>query len=250
MNSPTPVIASHVSQVLIDGQGVLLNRKTGKYLGLNAVGTQIVEMLQAGNTTEKITEHLASKYRMDKEIIAQDIAKFLEQAAKHQLLASSSEAATFVDSKLASEAAPSLDQELTQAGASAPGWMILRAYVLLFIVDWRLKYHEFDAVLDWLNNRTRKSQTAANSPETDRLIIQQVSHAMSTATKFYYRTRRDCLPNAMLAYYLMKSNGVPVKFCIGVTKFPFKGHAWVEYLGKVVYTTPASLWKYRAIMKV
>jgi len=249
MNGQFPILADHVSHVLIDGEGVLLNQKTGKYLGLNAVGMQILEMSQAGQTIEQIIAHLAAQYRIEKGIIQRDVGRFLEQAVKHELVVFSPEAGPRADCPPYG-VAPVLSKDVPLAGVNPGLLLILRAYVLLFVIDWRLKFRTFDAVLKWLNIKSKKAGATANSSATERTVIQQVRHAVDTATKFYYRTRKDCLPNAMLAYYLMKKRGAPVKFCIGVAKFPFKGHAWVEYEGKVVYTTPASLWQYRAIMKV
>jgi len=243
------MLASHVRRVLIDGEGVLLNQKTGKYLGLNAVGTQILEMIQAGLGTEHITEKLAVVYQVDKATIQRDVEQFLEQAAKHDLLVFGLASESPITADPSAPAAPVLSRDIPEHGAKARLWLVLHAYLLLFIIDWRLKSHSFNAVLQWLNEKS-EGATPTRDPATDRIVIQQVSEAIGGATKFYYRTRRDCLPNAMLAYYLMRRQGVVVKFCIGVTKFPFKGHAWVEYEDKVVYTTPASLWKYRAIMKV
>ena len=250
MNAQEPMLASHVSRVLIDGEGVLLNQKTGKYLGLNAVGTRILEMIQEGLRTEQITEKLAELYQVDRATVRRDVEKFLEQAAKHDLLVlSPAMGGARIAEDSSSGAAPVLSKDIPQDGAKARRRLVLHAYFLLFIIDWRLKSHSFETVLQWLNDRSGGAKPSRDVGAA-RIAIQQVRDAIGRATKFYYRTRRDCLPNAMLAYYLMKKRGVAVKFCIGVTKFPFKGHAWVEYEGKVVYTTPASLWKYRAIMKV
>lgn len=249
MNAQGPMLASHVSRVLIDGEGVLLNQKTGKYLGLNAVGTRILEMIQAGFRTEQITEELADLYQVDKATIQRDVEKFLEQAAKHDLLVFGPTREPRIAADSPSVTAPVLSKDIPQDDARTRSWLVIHAYYLLFIIDWRLKSHSFEAVLQWLNDKSRGARPLRDL-DADRIAIQQVRDAIGRATKFYYRTRRDCLPNAMLAYYLMKKRGIAVKFCIGVTKFPFKGHAWVEYEGKVVYTTPASLWKYRAIMKV
>jgi hypothetical protein len=243
------MLGSHVSRVLIDGEGVLLNQKTGKYLGLNAVGTRIVEMIQQGLRAEQITDRLTELYKVDKATVHRDIEKFLAQAAKYDLLVFGPVAEPQIagDSPLVTAPVPSKD--IPQQGVRARRGLVIHAYFLLFIIDWRLKSHSFETVLQWLNDKTNNSKPSRDV-EADRSAIQQVRDAMRRATTFYYRTRRDCLPNALLAYYLMKKRGVAVNFCIGVTKFPFKGHAWVEYEGKVVYTTPASLWKYRAIMKV
>jgi hypothetical protein len=247
-----PIVAEHVSYILIDGEGVLLNQKTSKYLGLNSTGTRIFEMLQMGCTSEQVVAGLAALYRTPNDIVRRDVLIFLEEAARHGLVAFSPAPGTIVGARLDTVDTPVRTMEIPvhPVRARSIPFLIVRAYALLFIIDWRLKFSKFDTVLRWLKSRDSRCPKEINSAQRDHTLIQQVRRAVTISTRFYYRTRKDCLPNAMLAYYLLKERGVPVKFCIGVTKFPFKGHAWVEYKGQVVFTTPASLWKYRPIMSI
>src|SRR5215467_7927062 len=112
MNASGPMLASHVCRVLIDGEGVLLNQKTGKYLGLNAVGTRILEMVQAGLETEQITEKLAEQYQVDRAIIQRDVERFLEQAAKHDLLVFGPIRGPLIAADSPSVAAPVLSKDI------------------------------------------------------------------------------------------------------------------------------------------
>jgi hypothetical protein len=46
----------------------------------------------------------------------------------------------------------------------------------------------------------------------------------------FYPGRALCLEQSLLLYYLMRRQGIAVKYCQGVQFYPFAAHAWVEYL--------------------
>ncbi len=129
--------------------------------------------------------------------------------------------------------------------------LLIRAYILLIVIDWKLKFRTFDAAHDWMLRAAKAKSSWRNdaAPSTAK-AIDEVHDVVEKASRFYYRTQRDCLPAAILAYYLMRKIGIPVSFCMGVKKFPFAGHAWVEYEDRVVFTTPANVEAYRVILKV
>jgi len=248
-----PTVANHVSYILIDGEAILLNRKTGKYLGLNAVATHIVEMFNGASNIQQITSALAADYNISIELARKDINNFVQEAKAFDVVVlydtPQHESKTSTATR-ANGQAPIRHNSFPQARFKAGPFLIIRAYLCLLMIDLRFQITEFDRVVKWVATDSGSKGTATPDPEIAAKSISQVCHAVQTAARFYYRKRRDCLPNAMLAYYLLRRQGVPVNFCIGVTKFPFKGHAWVEYEGRVVFTTPASLWKYRAVMTI
>lgn len=129
--------------------------------------------------------------------------------------------------------------------------LIMRAWFRLLMIDCRLKFTRFESVQKWIVKAAKlevnhKSGSASSVP----WIIDEASRVVQIASKFYYRVRRDCLPAGMLAFYLMRRRGLPAELCIGVRKFPFKAHAWVELEGRIVFTTPADIAKYKVIMKM
>lgn len=64
--------------------------------------------------------------------------------------------------------------------------------------------------------------------------VWRISEAVRTATRYYYRRRLDCLPRALTIYVLLRLQGVPATLRIGVKRYPFGAHAWVECLGEVL----------------
>lgn len=49
-----------------------------------------------------------------------------------------------------------------------------------------------------------------------------------------YPGRALCLEQSLVLYYLLRRQGVAVKYCSGVIPRPFQAHAWVEYKGDVL----------------
>ena len=70
--------------------------------------------------------------------------------------------------------------------------------------------------------------------QSSRRTVDRIVEAVRTATRYYYRRRRDCLPRALAIYVLLRQRGVPATLRIGVKRFPFAAHAWVECLGEVL----------------
>lgn len=84
--------------------------------------------------------------------------------------------------------------------------------------------------VDWLGLRTVDATSLAVRQRTYR----RVRDVVRTASRYYYRRRLDCLPCAMTAYILLRWRGVPATLRIGVKRYPFGAHAWVECLGEVL----------------
>jgi hypothetical protein len=51
---------------------------------------------------------------------------------------------------------------------------------------------------------------------------------------------RDCLPRSLALYAFLRETGVDVEHCIGVNRFPFAAHAWVEYDGRALVDKPGT----------
>ncbi len=64
--------------------------------------------------------------------------------------------------------------------------------------------------------------------------VERTMAAVRTATRYYWRRGLDCLPRALTIYVLLRRRGVPATLHIGVKRYPFGAHAWVECLGDVL----------------
>ena len=109
----------------------------------------------------------------------------------------------------------------------------IKAYLLFILIDVGFSVYGFGKVYSFFIKTGKKCIQKAPQPEDNEIII-AICRAVRTATTFYYRPRKDCLPKALTIYYLLRRQGVPVNFCLGVKKYPFSAHSWVEYQGEII----------------
>jgi hypothetical protein len=65
---------------------MLLNLKSGRYYGLDEVGTRIWEMLAEGRSVESMVAQLLGEYDVTREKLETDVAQFVETLRSHGLL--------------------------------------------------------------------------------------------------------------------------------------------------------------------
>ena len=71
----------------LQGEAVLLNLKTGVYLGLNQIGTRIWQLLQEDGALNRVVEVMLREYDVTPEKLAQDLLDLVGQMEKQGLLA-------------------------------------------------------------------------------------------------------------------------------------------------------------------
>jgi Coenzyme PQQ synthesis protein D (PqqD) len=70
----------------LQGEAVLLNLKTGVYLGLDQVGTRIWQLLQAEGALSRVLELMIEEYNVTQERCAKDLLDLVGQMEKQQLV--------------------------------------------------------------------------------------------------------------------------------------------------------------------
>lgn len=70
----------------LQGEAVLLNLKTGVYLGLNQIGTRIWQLLQEDGSLGRVMEVMLREYDVAQEKLAQDLLDLVGQMQKQGLL--------------------------------------------------------------------------------------------------------------------------------------------------------------------
>jgi hypothetical protein len=71
----------------LQGEAVLLNLKTGVYLGLDAVGTRIWQLLQEDGTLSRVVEVILAEYDVTREKFESDLLNLVSQMEQQGLLA-------------------------------------------------------------------------------------------------------------------------------------------------------------------
>ena len=112
--------------------------------------------------------------------------------------------------------------------------MAIRALLVLVLVDVGLRFLGFSRVFLFVDRRMRRALTEAAAMPAQRRIVYRVLEAVRTASRHYYRRRLDCLPRSLAIFVLLRRRGVPARLHIGVKRFPFAAHAWVECFGEVL----------------
>jgi len=75
----------------LQGEAVLLNLKTGTYLGLNPVGTRIWQLLQEDGALPRVMEVMLREYDVPQEKLAQDLLELVGQMEEQGLVAQAGE---------------------------------------------------------------------------------------------------------------------------------------------------------------
>ena len=111
-------------------------------------------------------------------------------------------------------------------------------FVLLDACLLVLGFRRVCQLVRWCSRVPTDAGSAARRPTVDRIL-----EAVRTATRYYFRRRLDCLPRSLTIYVLLRRRGIPASFHIGVKRYPFGAHAWVECLGEVLDDS-ANTWRH------
>jgi Coenzyme PQQ synthesis protein D (PqqD) len=65
---------------------VILDLTSGTYFGLNEVGTRVWRLVDEGRDASQIVEIVASEYQADRETIARDVARLLDDLCTRRLI--------------------------------------------------------------------------------------------------------------------------------------------------------------------
>lgn len=128
-------------------------------------------------------------------------------------------------------------------------FMTARALFLFVLIDLGLQFFGFNRVYKAFVRWTRVLRRRVPEGQ-EQQVLDQTLAGVVTATRLYYRRRKDCLPKSLTIYYLVRKQGIPANLCIGVKKFPFAGHAWVEYGGRIVDDFPKRVPLYTLLNRV
>lgn len=70
----------------IDGEVVLLNMTTGRYLGLNRVGSEIWTQLMDQGDPSRVARWVAERYNVEADLVTRDTAALVEDLLRAGLL--------------------------------------------------------------------------------------------------------------------------------------------------------------------
>ena len=127
--------------------------------------------------------------------------------------------------------------------------MTARTILVFILLDVGFRVLGFPRVFRLVDRWGRRPADSA-SPAEQGAQVHRVVEAVRIATRYYWRVRRDCLPRAMATYVLLRQRGLPATLHVGVKRYPFGGHAWVECLGKVLDDSAGGDWRHEPYVPI
>ncbi|MGH7516868.1 MAG: lasso peptide biosynthesis B2 protein [Gemmatimonadales bacterium] len=107
---------------------------------------------------------------------------------------------------------------------------VLRSGFTIFAVKMSLKIRGYGRTIRWIQREVRGVPADASA---DADVVKAAEHAVAMAGALY-PGRALCLEQSLVLYYLLRRQGVAVRYCQGVQPYPFEGHAWIEYRGEPI----------------
>jgi len=78
---------------VVGDEGVLLNLRTQRYLGLNPIGTRVWTIIEHGETVQAAYDTLLREYDVEPAALRLDLDLFIGQLVEHELIANAGHAA-------------------------------------------------------------------------------------------------------------------------------------------------------------
>jgi hypothetical protein len=80
------VVTDDLMSADLGNEAVVLDAQSGKYYGLNEVGSRTLELANNPITVGEILDRLLQEYDVDHRLLEQDVLAFLQQLAAEQLI--------------------------------------------------------------------------------------------------------------------------------------------------------------------
>ena len=113
------------------------------------------------------------------------------------------------------------------------GTMTIHAVLVFLLLDIGVRVFGFPRTFQLMDKWCRRGGVVG-APAAQRRTVRLAVEAVRTANRYYCRRGPDCLPRALAIFVLLRRRGVPATLRIGVKRYPFGAHAWVECRGEVL----------------
>lgn len=129
----------------------------------------------------------------------------------------------WLDSGSSGSTVPAQRSEKKRSETSPRSESTFRALICLLSASLRLRYGRFESAYRWARN-------CARNVEESRSTLDRALAAFSRAEllKISRRGLDDCLPRSLALFRFLSGAGYRVVHHIGVRRYPFGAHAWVE----------------------
>jgi hypothetical protein len=215
-------VSGTVMAAEIQGSVVILDLKTQAYHILNPVGTSMWNALVSEEDAAHALQVLQNRYSAEPTRIQADLEAFRRNCLEMGFLQKD-------------KPAP-IPPSGVRVEAWRRGFLAMRAWWSLFRTGRSLSAKGFS----WTYQDYARIPIPKEAEDSD-LVLKRALSAFRTAENFFLSKRApsDCVPRSLALFRFLRSAGLEVEHRIGVRRFPFQAHAWVEHHGRVVLDNPA-----------
>jgi Transglutaminase-like superfamily/Coenzyme PQQ synthesis protein D (PqqD) len=206
---------------VVDGNVIILDLRSGEYKILDEVATAMWRLALDGVDRQVCVDSLVDQFEAEPVEVAVDLDRFLSDAQAAGLLTQQADLAP----------TPSLRPQSWPESCLMAGawWTLLRTKSLLSAKGFAHVYTRLGAY-------EKPRVKAGDLP----VRLARAERAFSLAENFFVMDSapRDCLPRSFSLYRFLLLAGIPADHVIGVWRFPFQAHAWVECEGNPLFDSP------------
>jgi hypothetical protein len=206
----------------IQGMVVILDMAKEEYFVLDPVATSMWTALIVSDDMDESLISLQDKFSVAQSRLRSDLEGFRRSCIDKGFL-----------QKIKPAAVPC---ELNKVSDYPQTHLFLRAWWSLFRISRRLTNEGLSCAY---NECAHLPIPDTTMHRIDDLLKRSLSAFAKAENIFLSRQApKDCIPRSLALFRFLRSVGIPVEHCIGVRRYPFFAHAWVEYRGEVVHDNP------------
>ena len=198
----------------IDGLIVILSLQSGSYYILDEAATALWQACTQDGYEEAALDHLARRFEVEPGRLKTDFASFKRECVEKGFLVPTGWARP--------------TEKIPSTRVVIPVW---HAWLCIIRTAISLRWRGFGSTYA---NYARLANCRERT-DVDR-ILPRALRAFLVAENFAISSRapRDCLRRSLALFRFLRNMRVPVEHCIGIERYPFHAHAWVEHRGEVL----------------
>jgi hypothetical protein len=206
--------SSAIRYKLIDGLVVILHLSNTSYYILDEVASAMWQACTESACGEATLHHLADDFEIEPVRLKADFESFKRNCIEKGFLVTARD-----------------DPDKTQIPTIHVAFPIWHAWVCIIRTAISLRWWGFDVAYSNCARLARSCDQRDSNQTLTRAI-----RTFLLAENFALSTRApdDCLLRSLALFRFLRNMGFPVEHCIGVQRFPFRAHAWVEYRGQTL----------------
>lgn len=221
--------AAHIRYEIVDDRAILLESESGTYFVLDGLATEIWLYLLDDRARTLI--NIQSQFGINEADLIVEIDRFRDECLHRRFLSKNKP-----------------DFHPVKRRAKFFYKMLgLRAWAALIRSQWLLERRGFHRAFEMIQMLAKPAAESTSSidPQAARSIFLKAESAY-----WLKRQPEDCLPRSIALYTFLLQVGLSAEFIIGVCRYPFQAHAWVEVDGIPVIDEQEAVNNYAPIVRI